>query len=203
MTIPQQLAWSMPLGELLVIDAVPGDIAVHAAALAAAYNDPRNMSLLGHTAELTPDDVIDHYRAIAAQRGLGFLLFRDGQLAGDADLRGLTVTARRHGGGGESVAEFAFLIATPAAQGKGLGTAFATMIHTIGFRDAGLDRIYAAILPTNVASRRVFEKLGYTVDSSEAARGFGDEGDVVMSIDRATFVREHAQAMAQMRRTLR
>ena len=74
------------------------------------------------------------------------------------------------------------------------------MIHAFGFRTLGLARIYASIVPANVASRRVFEKLGYRVDDSPTARDFADEpGDVVMSIDRATFERVHAEALVAIR----
>jgi RimJ/RimL family protein N-acetyltransferase len=73
------------------------------------------------------------------------------------------------------------------------------MVHAFGFRRLGLDRIYASIIPDNAASRRVFEKLGYQVDASPAARAYADEpGDVTMAIDRATFERAHAQAMAEI-----
>lgn len=42
-------------------------------------------------------------------------------------------------------------------------------------------------------SRRVFEKLGYALDESAEAWAFADEpGDLVRSLDRATFERVHA-----------
>ena len=78
----------------------------------------------------------------------------------------------------------------------GLGTRFATMVHALAF-DQGIEKIYATVVPENVASRRVFEKLGYTVDAGEAARKYGDEGDVVLSIGRQTFLaRNPANAIA-------
>lgn len=200
--MPWKLTWTTPLGELRVVDAIGRDLVEHAPALAAAYNDPHNMRLLGHTAELTVDDVVEHYRTLWQRGDEPFLLFRDGVLVGDADIRAIGMTPAPHGRE-EATGEFAFLIAAPTNQGKGLGTAFATMIHTRVFRHAELDRVYASIIPENVASRRVFEKLGYTVDTSESARGFGDEGDVVMSLDRPTFLSRYADAVAQIRRTLR
>lgn len=198
-----QLAWASAVGELRVIPATSDEVAQHADALAAAYNDPANAALLGHTALLTPEDVVEHYATLARERAFGYLLFRDGVLAGDGDVRGITTTPRRHGGGGEAVGEFAFLIASPAAQGRGLGTAFATMIHVDAFRYADLDRLYASIVPANTASRRVFEKLGYAIDTSELAQAFADDGDVVMSIGRDAFLRRHAPAVEQIRRGLR
>jgi RimJ/RimL family protein N-acetyltransferase len=184
-----QLEWTTPAGELAVIEPAPGEVAAVAARLAAAYNDPHNAPLLGHTAELAPADVIEHYRGLVEGGGRGFLLYRDGALAGDGDLRGV------EGG----AAEFAFLIADPAAQGRGLGTRFAIMIHALAFGPLALERIYASVIPANAGSRRVFEKLGYAVDDGAAARAYGDDGDVVLSIDRAAFARAHGAAAAGVR----
>lgn len=184
-----QITWATPAGRLWAIEPRPDEIARHASALAAAYNDPRNAPLLGHTEDVDEDDVIDHYGDVAQAGGHNFLVFVDAALAADADLR-------KVGGGG---AEFAFMVASPGAQGKGLGTRVALMIHAFGFGRLGLERIYASILPGNAASRRVFEKLGYQVDASPAARVYADEpGDIVMGIDRAAFEHSHAQAMAEI-----
>ena len=176
-------------GGLLAIEPTIDEVATHAAALATAYNDPHNAPLLGHVAPMTSDEVIDHYLTMMERGGTPFLLFSDGALAGDADVRG--VFGR--------TAEFAFLVAAPSAQGKGLGTRFATMIHAFAFAQLALEQLYASILPSNVASRRVFEKLGYLLDESEAARAYADDpDDVVMSIDRATFLARRAEDMAQI-----
>lgn len=171
-----------------------GEVERHAEVLAAAYNHPHNAPLLGHDEEISADEVLAHYASLAAQGGRGFLLFRDGVLAGDADVRRITAGS----------AEFAFLIADPAAQGRGLGTAFATMIHAFAFAHLPVDRMYASLVPGNTASRRVFEKLGYQVGASAAARAYADEpDDLVMVIDRAAFVRRHAGAIAELRITRR
>jgi RimJ/RimL family protein N-acetyltransferase len=194
-----QITWVTPAGRLWAIEPRPDEIVRHAGALAAAYNDPRNAPLLGHTDDVDEEDVIDHYGDVAAAGGHNFLVFAEpgevrggdasGALVADADLR-------KVGGG---AAEFAFMVASPAAQGKGLGTRVALMIHAFGFGRLGLERIYASILPGNAASRRVFEKLGYQIDASPAARAYADEpGDIVMGIDRAAFERAHAQAMAEI-----
>jgi len=184
-----QIAWSTPAGQLLAIEPTRAEIARHAAALAAAYNDPHNAPLLGHTEPSSERDVIAHYESLARRGGHGFMVLRDGALVGDGDLRGVA----------RGAAEFAFLVAAVAEQGKGLGTRIATMIHAFAFAELGLDRVYASIVPANTASRRVFEKLGYAVDDSELGRGFAeDPGDVVMVIDRALFERSHARAMAEI-----
>jgi RimJ/RimL family protein N-acetyltransferase len=184
-----QIAWSTPAGQLLAIEPTRAEIAGHAGALAAAYNDPRNAPLLGHTEPSSEGDVIGHYESLARGGGHGFVVLRDGALVGDGDLRGI----------GRGAAEFAFLVAAVAEQGKGLGTRIATMIHAFAFAELGLDRVYASIVPANTASRRVFDKLGYAIDDSPAGRGFAeDPGDVVMVIDRASFERSHARAMAEI-----
>lgn len=180
------LEWSTPAGALAVIEPSIEEVVPLVDRLVAAYNEPVNARLLGHTVELAGEDVLDHYRALA-EGGRAFLLYRDGELAGDGDLRGV----------GDGVAEFAFLIADPAAQGRGLGTRFAIMIHALAFGLLGLERVYASVIPENVGSRRVFEKLGYAVD--EGARERGDEGDVVLSIEREVFWRVHGAAAGEVR----
>ena len=189
-----RIDWTTDAGQLAAIEPTLDEVSAHAAALAAGYNHPANAELMGHTEPLEPDEVVESYAELIEEGGRAFLLYRDGELAGDGDLRHL------HDGG----AEFAFMIGTPSAQGKGLGTRFAIMIHAFGFQEAGLDRIYASIVPHNTASRRVFEKLGYVLDDGPVARSFADEpGDIVMAIDRGTFERTHAAALAQIRTAMR
>lgn len=175
--------------DLSAVEATADDVREHAATFAAAYNDPKNAALLGHTEPLDEDDVLEHYVNMIADRGHPFLLFRDGRLVGDGDLR----TAL------DGACEFAFLIADPNKQGKGLGTRFALMICAAGFARLGLTQIYASVVPANVASCRVFEKLGFVLDTSSKARAFADEdNDLVLSINRETFERANAVAIAQI-----
>ncbi|MDX2091869.1 MAG: GNAT family N-acetyltransferase [Kofleriaceae bacterium] len=189
-----RIDWSTPQGELTAVRPDLAEVTPHVAALTAAYNDPHNAALLGHTSLLEEQDVLTHYETLLAGGAHPFLLYCDGALAGDGDLRNLDGGA----------AEFAFLIAAPSAQGKGLGTRFAIMVHAFAFARLDLAHVYASIVPANTGSRRVFEKLGYQVDTSEAARGFADDpDDIIMSIDRATFASVHAEAMAQIRITMR
>ena len=73
------------------------------------------------------------------------------------------------------------------------------MIHAVGFRELALERIYASVVPHNVASRRVFEKLGYVTDDSDAAREYADEpGDVTLALARTTFERMHRAVLSQI-----
>ena len=109
-----------------------------------------------------------------------FLLFHDGEFAGDGDLRGIR----------DGNAEFAFMIGAPTAQGKGLGTRFAMMIHAFGFQTLGLHHIYASIVPRERRVAPRVREARLRLDDSPVARGYADEpGDVVMVIDRATFER--------------
>lgn len=183
-----RIDWSTSSGTLLAMEPRLDEVVQHVAVLATAYNDPVNAPLLGHTASISETEVLDHYESLLGQGARPFLLYLDGALAGDGDIRGIA----------DGAAEFAFMIAAPSAQGQGLGTRFATMIHAFGFAHLPIERMYASIIPANTASRRVFEKLGYTVDGAPEARARGDAGDVVMSVDRMTFERIHADAMAQI-----
>jgi RimJ/RimL family protein N-acetyltransferase len=181
-----QIEWD----DLSALEATPQEIAQHAPALSAAYNDPNNAPLMGHTEPIPPADVIQSY-ADEIKKGMRpFLLFQAGELVGDGDLRGIN----------RGRAEFAFMIAAPPAQGKGLGTRFAIMLHDFGFRELELRRIYASVVPQNAASLRVFEKLGYVIDTGLAARQYADApSDVTLSIEREVFERVNATALAQIR----
>ena len=175
-----RIAWATPAGLVTAIEPTPDEVRAHAAELARGYNDPANAALMGHTSEISEDEVVDSYAELIDDGGRAFLAFLDGDFVGDADLRGI------HGGG----AEFAFMIGAPKTQGKGLGTKLATMLCKFGFETIGLRTIYGSVVPENVASRRVFEKLGFWLDDTPAAREFADEpGDLVMAIDKATFAR--------------
>lgn len=188
-----RLAWTVAGLELEAIEPTAGEVAAVAADLAEAYNDPANATLLGHVETMTQGDVIEHYADLADAGARQFLLYVDGALAGDADLRGEE----------DAAAEFAFLIARPGAQGKGLGTRFAKMLHVFGFTapplGMGLERIYASVLPDNVASLRVFAKLGYREDPSPSARVWADDpADVVLAISRDGFAEAHPDAFTQV-----
>jgi RimJ/RimL family protein N-acetyltransferase len=185
-----RIDWQTDAGALLALEPTPAEIATHSEALSVGYNDPANAELMGHASLISPAEVVDSYAESIGSGMRAFLLFLDGAFAGDGDLRNIRGTT----------AEFAFMIAAPAAQGKGLGTRFATMIHAFGFGTLALERIYASVVPHNVASRRVFEKMGYVQDDSPAARDYAEEaGDVVLVLGREAFVSTHAAPLAQIR----
>ena len=63
-----------------------------------------------------------------------------------------------------------------------------------------LVRVYAAVIPHNAASRRVFEKLGYAPDEHPE---YGDDGDVLLSVDRTALLARQGDAFASIRVELR
>jgi RimJ/RimL family protein N-acetyltransferase len=185
------MTWTRGGETLRAIEPTAAEVRAHGAALVAAYNDPHNARLLGHTAPLDEADVIAHYAALADD-GHGFLFLAGDALVADGDLRGVA----------DGAAEMAFLVAQVAQQNRGLGTRVATMLHAFAFARLGLARLYASVRPDNPASRRVFEKLGHAPDP--AARRYADEpDDLVLGVDREAFLRSHAAALAEIQITMR
>jgi RimJ/RimL family protein N-acetyltransferase len=175
-------------GLFVIVEPTPRDIAVHARALAAMYSDEHNRSMMGHE-PMTEADVVEHFEDMRREGARTFLFFLDGTLVGDGDLRGIA----------NGAAELAIMIGARASQGRGLGARFAVMLHAFAFRVMKLERIYVGIVPHNAASRRLFEKLGYTVDASDAARAYAeDASDAMMSIDRASFEARHRAALEEV-----
>lgn len=154
----------------------PREIARHAEALAAFYNAPHNRAMLSATSDMTPHGVESWAAELRAAGGLHFLLELDGALVGDADLR--------HIGGGK--AEFAIVIGE--RQGHGLGTRFAAMLHRHAFERLGMSELFVSIVPENRISVRLFEKLGYGLDTSADARRFAEgPSDLVLSLRPSEF----------------
>lgn len=176
-------------GRLRVFEPTLTEVLAAAPLLAAFYNDSHNSAMLTNTRELTVADVVETLQSLRAAGDRPFLLEQDGELMGDADFRNVA--------GAE--AEFAILIGHRAQQSRGLGTRYAAMMHVAALRVLGFERVYATIIPTNIASRRMLEKLGYQVDSSPRAASFADaEDDIAMSIDRVQFERAHADLLTQV-----
>lgn len=186
-----EIVWA----NLRAIEPTRAELMQYSDALADGYNDPANAPLMGHTSVISPREVVESYEESIGNGMRAFLFFIGDAFAGDGDLR------NPRGTPGESnalqmsrghTAEFAFMIAVPSAQGKGLGTRFATMLHMFGFRELGLARIYASVVPQNTASLRAFEKLGYVRDDSPEARGYAEEpGDITLSLARELFIEKH------------
>jgi ribosomal-protein-alanine N-acetyltransferase len=68
---------------------------------------------------------------------------------------GLAITSKE-----ERIAELGVVVGR-AYWGKGIGTSAARLVTGYAFRTLGLAEIRAELLQSNVASRRVLEKLGF------------------------------------------
>ncbi len=127
---------------------------------------------------MTSEETLATLEAARVRGDRPFLLYVDDVLAGDADFRHLE----------PPTGEFAIMIGRREAQGHGLGTAFAEMLHRFAFGVLQLERVYLTVLEANIAGRRCYEKLGYTRDDSPTACSFVESArDIPMSLSRATF----------------
>jgi RimJ/RimL family protein N-acetyltransferase len=182
--------WEIGARLLRVVEPSPADVRLRAADLAAAYNDVHNRAMMANTITFDRADVVSHYAAMAGEGARQFFLHDHETFVGDADFRNFD---RGEG-------EFAILIAARQEQGKGFGTRFARLLHALAFRALGLERVYVTILPQNVASQRLFRRLGYELDATPAARARVDhELDLSMSITRDAFARTDPDAMRDVR----
>jgi RimJ/RimL family protein N-acetyltransferase len=158
--------------------------------LSSYYNDEHNRAMLTHEEEMSAEEVVTHYEESHAEGDRLFLLERDGVLMGDADFRCFDAES----------AEYAILIGARDQQGRGLGKKYTTMMHALAFRGLGLARVYVTILATNLASIGLFQRLGYLPDASPRARELIDEeSDVTLSVDRASFEKQHKPMMDAVR----
>jgi RimJ/RimL family protein N-acetyltransferase len=176
---------------LRVYEPTAEEVARVAPMLLAYYNDPHNRAMLAHESDLVLADVAEHYERVAQGGGRAFLLEEDGVLVGDADLRGI---------GQGDAAEAAILVGARAVQGRGLGTSFGVMLHAFAFRALKLARVYASIIPANVPSLRLFQRLGYERDESPVALRTADApDDVTLSLAAARFDELHGALAAEVR----
>lgn len=162
------LAWHSHDPSLRAIEPDEALVRRHASTLAGWYNASENATMMGAGAVMSEDDVIDFWRELRQGGARGFLCFSGEALVGDMDLRG--ELARGH-------AEFAIMIGETREKGRGLGLAFATMIHVFAFRDLGLGRIYVTPKTENERVQRLNRRLGYVRDDGPLARSFLEPGD--------------------------
>jgi RimJ/RimL family protein N-acetyltransferase len=185
------VSWNRPEGRLEAREPTRVEVEAAATDLSAWYNEAHNRVMMASEEEMGIADVGDHYEGVWQRGGRNFLLYAEGLLMGDADLRRMEAVSQ--------TAEFAIMIGERNTQGRGFGTGFATMLHALAFDKLDLDRIYVSIIPTNHGSLRLFQKLGYVLDSSPAARSYVDRpDDVVMSLGRAAFRQLHAGAISEI-----
>ena len=73
------------------------------------------------------------------------------------------------------------------------------MLHAFAFGALRLQRVYASNIPTNHASQRLFQKLGYQRDDAPAARAYMDQpDDITLSLARERFYVLHGAQAAQV-----
>ncbi|HXI58261.1 MAG TPA: GNAT family N-acetyltransferase [Polyangia bacterium] len=183
------IEWRTQDGVLRAAEPTAAEVVTAAGPLAEFYNEPHNRQMMTNTVAMTADEVIAYYAGSDRQQVRPFLLARDGVLVGDGDLRGIR----------DGTAETAILIGDRRQQGRGLGTRFAIMLHAFAFRVLCLDRVYAAIIPGNTGSRRLFEKLGHQIDVSVVGRTFAEEpSDVILSVDAEKFCELHRDFLGEI-----
>ena len=183
------VTWPTTKGVLRAYEPSAVEIAAAAPLLASFYNEAYNRAMMDNSQAMSSTEVAEHFTSLQQGDGMPFLLERDGDLVGDADLRHLAL----------KTAEFAILVGWRPEQGKGLGTRFAILLHAFAFSRLELERIFVSIIPANIPSQRLFAKLGYQPDASLAARAFADqESDLTYSLTRAAFLSAHAALMTDI-----
>jgi [ribosomal protein S5]-alanine N-acetyltransferase len=125
--------------------------------LCAMHRDPEVMATLGglRTAEQT-QRYLDHNLAHWDHHGYGLWIFRDkteNRFVGRGGLRGVTVE-------GDEEVEVAYAVMANV-WGKGYATQMAAASVRVAFDQLELKDLVAFTLPTNIASRRVMEKIGF------------------------------------------
>jgi [ribosomal protein S5]-alanine N-acetyltransferase len=121
--------------------------------LHALYSDPRVSRWIGDFSDpARTRRELRHNLRHQAEHGYAFWAVEDGSgnLIGEAGLNHLEA--------GPEV-EVGYTVA-PELWGRGLATELAERCVEIGFTELGLDRVVAVVLPGNLASRRVLEKVG-------------------------------------------
>jgi RimJ/RimL family protein N-acetyltransferase len=187
-TVVRVARYAVEWGGLKLFEPTMDQVRAVAAELAGHYNEPVNRAFLTNETDFSAEDVVQLYGEMRASEGRPFLLATEGAVVGDADLR--HVEQRR--------AEYAILVGPRARQGRGLGTRFSSMALVLAFGPLGLRRVYASVRPENTGSLRMFDKVGYVVDTSSDARRYAElPDDVCVSIGLEEFRRAQPEALAR------
>jgi [ribosomal protein S5]-alanine N-acetyltransferase len=121
------------------------------------YRDPRVMATLGGVRfEQETRELLQRHLAHWEQHGFGLWAARElatGQFAGRGGLRHWTIEGRE-----EVEVGYGFM---PEFWGRGLATELAAASVRLGFEVLGQEELVCMALPTNGASRRVMEKVGF------------------------------------------
>jgi len=124
------------------------------------HRDPVVMATLGgvrsdETTRQNLQDYIAHWET----HGFGLWLLRDrasGEFAGRAGLKGIEI-------GGHWEIEVGYTFLQPY-WGRGLATEIGAATLEVGFERLGLEELVCFTLPTNLASKRVMEKVGFVFE---------------------------------------
>jgi ribosomal-protein-alanine N-acetyltransferase len=125
--------------------------------LCAMHRDPNVMATLGglRSAEQTQRYIVENL-AHWDRQGYGLWIFRDkkeNRFVGRGGLRRVTVE-------GDEEVEVAYAVMADV-WGKGFGTEMAAASVQVAFKQLDLRDLVAFTLPSNIASRRVMEKVGF------------------------------------------
>ena len=181
--------WHTAEGRFVVAEPTLDEVRAVAPALSAFYDEPVNRALMTNEHAMSPADVVAQFEAMWSEGGRPFLMSLDGVVIGDCDFRNID----------DADAELAILVGPRSAQGRGVGTRFATIALALAFGPLALRRVFASIRPENVGSLRMFAKVGFEVDASTSARRYAEEpDDVCVSIGAASFAVARATSIAEI-----
>jgi len=142
-------------------------------------SDPESAALAGDPIPASIDEghgwLERHRERFRQQTGIRWAIVPQGSTESVGTI-GLTITSHD-----DRIAELGAVIGR-ARWGKGIGTSAARLVIRYAFDTLGLAEIRAEFLRSNVASRRVLEKLGFrfqcTVPSDPPADGGAQDGDL-------------------------
>src|SRR5512139_2750207 len=95
-----RVSWIRQGERLVALEPTEDEVRACADELAAAYNEEHNRTMMANTVAATAAEVVTLYADMQRAGGRPFLLYREGTLMGDADLRRV----------GERRAEFAIMV---------------------------------------------------------------------------------------------
>jgi [ribosomal protein S5]-alanine N-acetyltransferase len=110
-----------------------------------------------------------HRQRFREQTGIRWVIVPQGSTRSVGSI-GLVITSKD-----ECIAELGFVI-DRACWGQGLGTAAAVLVTRFAFATLGLEEIRAELLQSNLASRRVLEKVGFQLERTIPGFDVSDTG---------------------------
>lgn len=125
----------------------------------------------GHTQPWSLTKLQNVYRAISRQAFL-FILEKDGQPIGEAWLQRLNREEIRRRFPDQDLRRIDLSIGRPDLWGQGLGTEAVTALVRFAFDEEHVDAVFACdVSDRNPASRRLFERIGFTDLAETRSRG--------------------------------